>query len=275
METEPSPSVFDIRDRLNAIVAVTVPGRGRFRQLEERFQIGQESWKATWHNKQRPTADMIQAVARAWPEFAFWLVCGVTDQLHGHRAPDNVEPFPETRYSPRTAAAKYFSHQIEMRRRRDAGDPDLYQHIRLLGSLASGRYLDEASCEAADQAEEETAIAGAIQKLQSIENDVGLPNKDPSKPTLTARFLAELQAQRELTDEQMEALLGLTSEELEAAKSGGLEGGIIERIFGSWAYDKIRDALFIALPRDWAQSFRRRDIARGHRRIQKMIAKKP
>lgn len=267
------PPVADIRDRLNAIVSWAVPGRGRFRQLEERSGISQESWKATWHNKQRPTADMIQVVARAWPEYAFWMVTGVTDQFHGHQAPENVDPYPEPRCSPRTVAERYFTQQIEMRRRRDSGEPELYEHILQLRALSSSRDLDEVSCEAADQAEEQTAIASAVQRLPSMDSDAGIPSRDPSRPTLTARFLAELQSQRELNDQQMAALLGLTLEELEAAKSGGLEAGVIERIFGSWAYDKIRDALFKVLPGDWARNLRRRDIERGHRRIQKMIGK--
>lgn len=273
MEQQQGPPVLDIRDRLNAIVSWAVPGRGRFRQLEERSGISQESWKATWHNKQRPTSDMIQVVARAWPEYAFWMVTGVTDQFHGHHAPENVDTYPEPRCAPRTVAEKYFTQQIEMRRRRESGEPELYEHILQLRALSRSRDLDEVSCEAADRAEDETAIASAVQSLPSMDGDAGLAIKDASRPSLTARFLAELQSQRELNDQQMAALLGLSQEGLEAAKSGGLEAGVIERIFGSWAYDKIRDALFKVLPGDWARNFRRRDIERGHRRIQKMLGK--
>lgn len=70
----------------------------RIRQIREYFeldrtQIAEQTGisKFTWANielgKQQPNGDHIEAIAKKWPQFAYWLVTGETDEEHGHTSP--------------------------------------------------------------------------------------------------------------------------------------------------------------------------------------------
>ncbi len=37
---------------------------------------------------QRATEDLITAIGKHWPQFAYWLVTGLTDEEHGHISPE-------------------------------------------------------------------------------------------------------------------------------------------------------------------------------------------
>lgn len=233
--------------------------------LQEMSGITRDTWKAVWYGNQRPTADMIQFAARKWPEFAFWLVTGVTDQVHGHRAPENVETYPEPRYAPRNAAAKYFRKQIEMVERRDLGEAERYEDDVQLGALADSRDADEEAATREDELEEKKLMGSTIQGL----------TEDKTEPqTLTARFLKALQQDRGWSDEELAGLLGRKVDDFDEIKAG-LDARATARIFDSWGYDKLRDLLFKVLPEDKAAEFRRRDIERGRRRIRKKLGLQP
>ncbi len=250
---------MDLRDRLNAITAHQLGGRGRFKQLAEASGIGMDSWKNTWHNKQRPTTEMVQFVARAWPQYAFWLATGITDALHGHQAPDDCDPYPENLRAARSGAEPYFRHAVDMLQRRERGDAELLTDVVELRALATARANDEITAEATEAMRDGAAIAAAVQDL-----DADTP---PKAETRTGRFLAELQANRHLTDEQMARLLGVEVQtfaevKVDKSKIGLLAAG---RIFDAWAYDAIRDALLKIAPDRFAQAVRQRDIERGRR----------
>lgn len=265
MEEDESISIGDLRGRLNAITAQHVPGRGRFRVLQEMSGISQDTWKAAWYGKQRPTAEMVQFAARRWPEYAFWLASGATDQMHGHHAPDNVETYPEPRYAPRNAAAKYFRKQIEMIEKRDRGEAEQYEDEVLLESLADGRDADEEAAARQDKLEEKRLMGSTMQ---------GLANEGNEPQTLTARFLKVLQEDRGWTDEELAGLLGRDVEDLDQIKAG-LDAQATARIFDSWGYDRLRGLLFKVLPDHKAAEFRRRDIERGRRRIRQRLGLEP
>ena len=249
----------DIRDRLNAITAWAYPGRGRFRALAEISTITADSWKGTWHHKQRPTSEMVQFVARTWPQFAFWLCTGITDQRHGHQAPDGVRCYPEQRMTPRVEAEKYFRHAVGMLVRWEQDEPEQLTDIVELKSLAIGRNHDEVAAENADTSKDDATLAFVMQNL-----DAETP---PKSPTLTGRVLSELQAGRGFNDEEMATLLRIDVETFKAAKAdkAQLDRLPAARIFDSWGYDTIRDALLKFAPKDLAQRLREKDIERGRR----------
>lgn len=63
---------------------------------------------------------MLEAISRLWPEFAFWLVTGVSDAKNGHVACVNGRSkqfYPERPCSLRNAAKPYFSQLVDMLRR--------------------------------------------------------------------------------------------------------------------------------------------------------------
>ncbi|MDR6740990.1 hypothetical protein J2X56_003014 [Herbaspirillum sp. 1173] len=63
----------------------------RFKNLEDMTKISSESWKSVMYKKQRPTAEMIEAVCRRWPQYAFWVATGITDPDYGHVAPRTAQ----------------------------------------------------------------------------------------------------------------------------------------------------------------------------------------
>ena len=79
-----------IKERLVAVIASETDPRKRFKQLEDHTGISKGSWTAMWHDQQRPTAEMIEAVAKLWPDYAYWLACGDTEPEFGHVAPASV-----------------------------------------------------------------------------------------------------------------------------------------------------------------------------------------
>jgi hypothetical protein len=177
---------LDLRERLNAITAWAFPGRGRFKALANASGISFDSWKGTWHNKQRPTTEMVQFVARAWPQFAFWLATGITDLAHGHQAPEGSENFLETMYRPRAGAEPYFRHMVDMLERRERGEPELPTDLVELRALAVARENDELSARAADSMSDGATLALTVQELDA--------DTQPNVETRTGRLLAELQA---------------------------------------------------------------------------------
>lgn len=79
--------------RLKEVVLATTTDYRRFKQLEDVSEVAADSWKSWFHGRQRPTAEMIEAAATNWPEYAFWLITGVSDAEYGHIAPGD-EGFP-------------------------------------------------------------------------------------------------------------------------------------------------------------------------------------
>ena len=80
----------DISYRAIEILRGVVNDARRTKELEEETGIPGTSWKNVWNKKQRPTIHMIEALARRWPQFAFWLATGITDEENGHTAPDDA-----------------------------------------------------------------------------------------------------------------------------------------------------------------------------------------
>ncbi|WP_156438237.1 hypothetical protein [Burkholderia sp. BDU5] len=73
--------------RLKAIIEAETDSRGRFNELVDVSQIPLDSWRSVWYGRQRPTVEMIEAVGQKWPQYAFWLVTGITDPERNHIAP--------------------------------------------------------------------------------------------------------------------------------------------------------------------------------------------
>lgn len=77
----------DIIQRVLSVIRAKTSDRRRSKELEEETGIPDRNWKQVWNGKQRPTAHMIEALCRRWPEYAFWVATGITDEKNGHTAP--------------------------------------------------------------------------------------------------------------------------------------------------------------------------------------------
>lgn len=94
------------------INAHTVEGR-RFTELEKFSGIAAVSWRKAYNAGQRPTAEMLEALARRWPQHAFWLATGLTDNEFSHTAP-NGSGVLDTAFEPRPAGAELLRMRAEL-----------------------------------------------------------------------------------------------------------------------------------------------------------------
>lgn len=87
----------------------------RWKHLETLTGVPASAWQNLALGRQQSTAAMVQALGRVYPQFAFWLCTGITDQAHGHTAPPNATTFPESRINARTKASEAFECALDMR----------------------------------------------------------------------------------------------------------------------------------------------------------------
>lgn len=113
--------MYSIQERFRSVILKNTSDKRRWSELEALTGIAATSWQKAFNLKQRPTSEMLEAVARLWPCFAFWLVTGVTDAKNGHVAcgyySAGTQFYPERPHVPRNAARPYFDHLLDMFRR--------------------------------------------------------------------------------------------------------------------------------------------------------------
>ncbi|WP_413443982.1 hypothetical protein [Herbaspirillum frisingense] len=105
-----------VRKRLQQIVAAEVPEKGRFGWLEEQTGIPRATWQSLYRRETAsPSGEMIQAIGRLFPRYAFWLATGLTDSHYGHTLPRHSKSFPEGHVGNwHKRFDDYFSHCMEM-----------------------------------------------------------------------------------------------------------------------------------------------------------------
>lgn len=70
-----------IEQRIKEIAEARL-GQKIYEKLEDASGISRHSWKNALNKKQRATSEMIEFIARNWPEYAFWLVTGTMAKNH-------------------------------------------------------------------------------------------------------------------------------------------------------------------------------------------------
>lgn len=76
-----------LSERLRAAVRLTTEESGRFKQLSGDSGISDASWRAWWYGRQRPTAEMIEAVCQHSPHYALWVTTGADAPELGQESP--------------------------------------------------------------------------------------------------------------------------------------------------------------------------------------------
>jgi len=75
-------------NRLITILNIETSPRNRFKLMQDKTGIGKDSWAAVYHGRQRPTAEIIEAAAKLWPEYAFWMTTGnLPGSIQKHKLP--------------------------------------------------------------------------------------------------------------------------------------------------------------------------------------------
>lgn len=76
-----------MRERILEIINRVTKSQRKFKHFEELTGISARRWQTLEQGKQRANDEMIEAIGNRWPEYAYWLVTGKTDEEHGHTSP--------------------------------------------------------------------------------------------------------------------------------------------------------------------------------------------
>lgn len=76
-----------MRERIQQIIEWSTDGHRKFKHFEELTGISAQKWQNLGQGKQRANDEMIEAIGKAFPQYAYWLVTGKTDEAHGHVSP--------------------------------------------------------------------------------------------------------------------------------------------------------------------------------------------
>lgn len=110
--------------RVRQLIEAQVTEHRRFKALEDMSGISSEAWRACWNDRQKPSSEMVCALGQAWPQYAFWLVTGVTDPDYGHVAPISSPGYTVLRGKEQQASTAEFKYLIDLLRDEpsDAGE---------------------------------------------------------------------------------------------------------------------------------------------------------
>lgn len=112
----------NLRERFADVIRMNTSETRRWKELETLTGIPAANWLAAVRNKQRPTAEMIEALARAWPQYAFWMVTGTTDARYGHVSADTYGQldgdgrpvYPEVAHNATASTAAYLKLNVKL-----------------------------------------------------------------------------------------------------------------------------------------------------------------
>jgi hypothetical protein len=240
MRTHPS----QLRDRLVSLITALVPEKGRFRTLAAKSQLTEDAWRGMWYDRQRASVFMIEFAAREWPQHAFWLVTGVTDQRAGHSAPAGVDPFPEQLLTERTRAVDVFKQAIKVRDLATAGADVPLVEKALLDQLIDARLQEQAQLDKSN--DERLAVAAAFDEIATRPL-----NSAKDKPSALLKLLERLQLERGWPDAKMAEELGLSVDQYKASRYEGVPlatWASRARLLDRWGYDRVRDAILSIMP---------------------------
>lgn len=161
------PSNYEgLGNRLRYIIESRIPAKGRYNWLEEHTGIPRGTWQTLFRRpSSTPGGEVIQAVARLYPRYAFWLASGLTDQAYGHRMPRHPgsKCFPEHDFhEDQKRFDDYFSHCMAMQMKvYDASTPqgNLDEQKEMYERLISLAHLRKAEIEMLHAEEERKAAA--------------------------------------------------------------------------------------------------------------------
>lgn len=247
--------MLELRDRMKFLIEVYTPDHGRFAKLCQASSIPDVNWKSFWYGRQRPTAEMIQAVARQWPEHAFWLATGITDQRCGHRAPPGASTYPEESIEDVVGlSTEYWKKAIQGLEVSEAGGELSFAERRELQRL-KGERDDQVKAELSDTESEERELVKIIEHADE--------KPDGSNVTLAVKMLDELKRRQNWNDDDLCTLLGIKPDYLAKIRDlndpAPLPDGAKFRIFDKLGYVFMRDVLLACLPKGISMTLRTLD----------------
>lgn len=85
---------YSIDIRLRFLINEVTRGRADWKALQHKTGVSAEKWRNFNRGATKSSSEMIEAVSKEWPQYAFWLVTGVSDEHHGHHAATPYLGFP-------------------------------------------------------------------------------------------------------------------------------------------------------------------------------------
>jgi hypothetical protein len=79
--------INNLDSRARLILLAEMSGKKMFPTLSKSTNIPLETWRSWWKKGIVPNGTIVEAIARKWPQYAYWLVTGLTDSLCGHVMP--------------------------------------------------------------------------------------------------------------------------------------------------------------------------------------------
>lgn len=76
----------NIRSRIREVIETRDPMK-KFKEMEELCGFTSSTWNNVFHGKQKANEEHLEAIGKAFPRYAYWLVTGKTDEAHGHVSP--------------------------------------------------------------------------------------------------------------------------------------------------------------------------------------------
>lgn len=93
-ETLSTTVVYNIDVRVRLLLAHITHDKNDWKLLERATGVAAEKWRQYGRGSTSASTAMLSALGQTWPQYAFWLVTGVSDELHGHHAPNAALAFP-------------------------------------------------------------------------------------------------------------------------------------------------------------------------------------
>jgi hypothetical protein len=76
--------------RLKLVIIEKTEVKRRFPVLASITNIPEETWRSWWRIGKIPKADLVEAICKNWPEYAYWVATGMTDIDCGHNMPTRL-----------------------------------------------------------------------------------------------------------------------------------------------------------------------------------------
>lgn len=90
--TESTLSTVDsIAARMKQVLLAETCEKRRFPLLEALTGIPQATWRSWWNHGVVPSGALVEAVAKQWPHYAFWLATRLPDFDCGHVMPAGIK----------------------------------------------------------------------------------------------------------------------------------------------------------------------------------------
>lgn len=215
-----------IGDRLRLLISSLTPEKRRFPLLRELTGVTESTWRTWWSRGGVPSGALVEGVARAWPEYAFWVSTGVEDQQFGHFAPKGCG-FPTATRASGDVAKTYFETLLKANQELDTyvdmfweDGFDLPVEARDLTKRNIGSFVDDASTK--ESASQLLASLLLCRKLRHIEImlDVFLPTLSLRSRGVVIDDLAEKLRAINLNAKKLELPISLLAvrEKLESAR---------------------------------------------------------